>query len=122
MRTPRRRTAAVTLTAVGRSSHAVDVFAVLISLAAFIGTALQMLVALVEAREAHRPALQVAKAENELAHEVPVWRRRKVLHELRSWRDAETERSLAYVDVVLLSWTLLAFASGAVTIQSLAAL
>jgi hypothetical protein len=78
-----------------------------IALAVFTGTALQMMLALVDAREAHRDALAWARTEDDLVKEHPRLRRRKVRKELVTWRDPETDRSLAYVDVVLLSWTLL---------------
>lgn len=77
-----------------------------------------MLVALLEARDAHQAALETARAENDLAREQPIWLRRRVLREIRSWRDPQTEKSLALVDVVSFSWTLLVVASGAATIQA----
>lgn len=93
---------------------------VLIALAVLTGTGLQMLVALVDAKNAHQDALSWARAEDQLIKEQPRLRRRKVRKELRSWRDPETDRSLAYVDVVLLGWTLLVSAAAAATFQALA--
>jgi len=89
-----------------------------ISIAAFVATSLQMLVALVDVRAAHRPALEVARAEDELVQEQSLLRRRGVRRELRSWRDSETEKSLAYVDAIAFSWTLLVVASGAASVQA----
>jgi len=89
-----------------------------IAVAVFVATSLQMLVALVEMREAHRPALEVARAEDELVQQQPRLSRRRWRKELRSWRDNDTERSLAYVDAVAFSWTLLVFASGAASVQA----
>lgn len=90
----------------------------LISVTVFVATSLQMLVALVEMREAHRPALEVAKVEDELVQQQPWLSRRRWRKEVRSWRDKETERSLAYVDLVAFSWVLLVCASGAASIQA----
>lgn len=90
-----------------------------IALAVFTGTGLQMMLALVAAKEAHKDALAWARAENELIKEHPRLRRRKVRRELRTWRDPDTDRSLAHVDVVLLSWTLLVCASAAAAFLSL---
>lgn len=98
------------------------VMALRIAVAAFVGTGLQMLTSLVEVREVHRPALQVARTEDEIVSAERLWHRRSARRELRSWRDRETEKSLAYVDVVLLAWTLLVLASGAATIQAIIAL
>ncbi len=90
----------------------------LIALAVFVATNLQMLVALVDVREAHRAALEVQRVEEQLVREQPRLRRRRWRKEIRSWRDDQTERSLAYVDVVALSWTLLVAASAAASIQA----
>jgi len=90
-----------------------------IAVAVFTGTGLQMLLALIDAREAHRYALAWARAEDQLIKEHPRRRRRKVRKELVAWRDPDTDRSLAYVDVVLLSWTLLVCASAAAAIDPL---
>jgi hypothetical protein len=89
-----------------------------IALAVFVAMSLQMLVALVDVREAHRAALQVQRVEEQLVREQPRLRRRQSRKEVRSWRDDQTERSLAYVDVVLFSWTLLVAASAAASIQA----
>jgi hypothetical protein len=90
-----------------------------IATAVFVGTGLQMLLALVDARQAHKHALAWARAEDELIKEQPRLRRRKVRKELTTWRDPDTERGLAYVDVALLSWTLLVCASAAGAIATL---
>jgi hypothetical protein len=90
-----------------------------IAFAVFTGTGLQMMLALVEARDAHKGALAWARAEDELVREHPRLRRRKVRRELVAWRDPDTDRSLAYVDVVLMSWTLLVCASAAAVFTSL---
>jgi hypothetical protein len=87
--------------------------------AVFTGTGLQMMLALVEARDAHKDAIAWARAEDELVKELPRLRRRKVWKELVTWRDPDTDRSLAYVDIVLLSWTLLVGASAAAVFTSL---
>lgn len=100
---------------VGPFSQTCRVWTFLLALAAFIGTTLQMMLALVEARDAHREALTWARAEDDLVHEQPRLRRRSTRKELRSWRDQDTDRSLAYVDVVLFSWSLLVCASGGAT-------
>lgn len=100
---------------VGPFSQTCRVWTFLLALAAFIGTTLQMMLALVEARDAHREALTWARAEDDLVHEQPRLRRRSMRKELRSWRDQDTDRSLAYVDVVLFSWSLLVCASGGAT-------
>lgn len=89
----------------------------LFALAAFVGTALQMIVSLVEAKEAHHDALEWARAEEDLVNEQPRLRRRRARRELRSWRDPDTDRSLAYVDLILFSWTLLACASAGATVS-----
>jgi len=89
-----------------------------IAVAVFVATSLQMLIALIEMREAHRPALEVARVENELVQQAPRLSRRRWRKELRSWRDKETDRSLAYVDAVAFSWTLLVFASAAASFQA----
>ena len=91
----------------------------LIALAVFIGTALQMMLALVDAKTAHKDALSWARAEEELIKEHPRLRRRSVRKELATWRDPDTDRSLAYVDVVLLSWTLLVVAAAVATFSAL---
>jgi hypothetical protein len=93
-------------------------WSVLFALAAFGGTSLQMMLALVEAREAHRGALEWARAEDQLVNEQPRLRRRSARRELASWRDPETDRSLAYVDVVLFSWTLLVVASAGASLSA----
>jgi hypothetical protein len=98
-------------------THLVVNFA--IALAVFTGTGLQMLLALVDARDAHKDALAWARTEDELVREHPRLRRRKVRNELVTWRDPDTDRSLAYVDIVLLSWTLLVGASAAAAFTSL---
>jgi hypothetical protein len=67
----------------------------LLALAAFTGTALQMMLALVQAKEAHQDALAWARAEDELINEEPRLRRRRARKELTSWRDPDTDRSLA---------------------------
>jgi len=85
----------------------------------FTGTGLQMMLAVVHVRTAHRDALSWARAEDELIKEQPRRRRRRARKELATWRDPDTDRSLAYVDVMLLSWTLLVFASAAAAIASL---
>jgi hypothetical protein len=90
-----------------------------IAIAVLAGTGLQTMLAVVDVRAAHKDALAWARAENELIKEQPRLRRRKVRKELASWRDPDTDRSLAYVDVVLLSWTLLLSASAAAAIASL---
>ena len=90
----------------------------IIAMAVFVATSLQMLLALVDAREAHRPALQVQHVEEQLVREQPRLRRRRWRREVRSWRDDQTARSLAYVDIVAFSWTLLVAASGAASIQT----
>lgn len=90
----------------------------LLALAAFIGTTLQMMLALVEARNAHREAFTWARAEDDLVQEQPRLRRRSTRKELRSWRDQGTDRSLAYVDLVLFSWSLLVCASGGATVSA----
>jgi hypothetical protein len=77
-----------------------------------------MLVGLVDVREAHRAALEVQRVEEQLVREQPRLRRRRWRKEIRSWRDDQTEHSLAYVDVVALSWTLLVAASAAASIQA----
>lgn len=100
---------------VGKTDY---VWTLLLSLAAFTGTALQMMLALVDARGAHREALVWARAEDELVNELPRLRRRSARKELTSWRDPDTDRSLAYVDGVLFSWTLLVCASGGATITA----
>lgn len=110
----RRDSAAV----VGPVSQTCLVSTFLLALAAFIGTTLQMMLALVEARDAHREALTWARAEDDLVHEQPRLRRRSTRKELRSWRDQGTDRSLAYVDVVLFSWSLLVCASGGATVSA----
>lgn len=89
-----------------------------IAVAVFVATSLQMLIALVEMRQAHRPALEVARTEDELVQQEPRLSRRRWRKELRSWRDDETERSLAYVDAVAFSWMLLVFASAAASFQA----
>lgn len=89
-----------------------------IALAVFVATSLQMLVALVDVREAHRAALQVQRVEEQLVREQPRLRRRRARKEVRSWRDDQTERSLALVDVVLFSWILLVAASAAASVQA----
>ena len=94
----------------------------LLALAAFVGTTLQMMLALVEAKDAHRDALLWAQAEDELVHEQPRLSRRSARRELRSWRAPDTDRSLAYVDLVLFSWTLLVCASGGATMTAVAKL
>ena len=91
----------------------------LIALAVFPGTALQMMLALVDAKTAHKDALAWARAEDELIKEHPRLRRGKVRKELRTWRDPDTDRSLAYVDVVLLSWTLLVVAAAVAAFAAL---
>lgn len=88
-----------------------------IALAVFVATSLQMLVALVDTREAHRAALQVQQVEEQLVREQPRLLRRRWRKEVRSCRDDQTERSLAYVDVVAFSWTVLVAASAAASIQ-----
>lgn len=98
-------------------THLVVNFA--IALAVFTGTGLQMMLALFDAREAHKDALAWARAEDELVREHPRLRRRKVRKELVTWRDPDTDRNLAYVDIVLLSWTLLVGASAAAAFTSL---
>jgi hypothetical protein len=90
----------------------------LIALAVFAATSLQMLVALVDTREAHRAALAVQQVEEQLIREQPRLRRRRWRKEVRSWRDDQTDRSLAYVDVVAFSWTLLVAASAAASLQA----
>lgn len=91
----------------------------LIAIAVFTGTGLQTMLAVVDAREAHKDAVAWARAEDELVKEQPRLRRRKVRKELATWRDPDTDRSLAYLDVVVLSWTLLVCASAAAAIASL---
>ena len=98
-------------------THLVVNFA--ITLAVLTGTGLQMMLALVEAKEAHKDALAWARAEDELVRETPRLRRRKVRKELVTWRDPDTDRSLAHVDLVLLSWTLLVCGSAAAAFASL---
>lgn len=88
-------------------------------MAVLVGTGLQTMLAVADVRAAHKDALAWARAENELIKEQPRLRRRKVRKELTTWRDPDTDRSLAYIDVVLLSWTLLLCASGAAAIASL---
>lgn len=107
---------------VGSVRQSVNMLTFLIALAVFGGTALQTLIALVEVRVAHRYALQVARAEDELAGEQPLWRRRRTRRELRSWRDPETDKSLALIDAVLFSWALLMFAAAAATAKAMIAL
>lgn len=77
------------------------------------------MLAIFDVRAAHKDALAWARAEDELVKEQPRLRRRKVRKELATWRDPDTDRSLAYVDVVLLSWTLLLGASAAAVVASL---
>lgn len=103
---------------VGASRHDALMLAFLIALTVFVATSLQMLVSLIDIREAHRPALQVQQLEDQLVREQPRRHRRRWRKEIRSWRDAQTERSLAYVEVVALSWTLLVAASGAASIKA----
>jgi hypothetical protein len=88
------------------------------ALAVFVATSLQMLVAVVDMREAHRPAIEVARTEEQLVREQPRLKRRRWRKELRSWRDPQTERSLAYIDLVAFSWTLLVFASATATFRA----
>jgi hypothetical protein len=99
-----------------------NVLSLLIALVVFVGTALQTLVALVDVRAADGHALQVDRAEDELAIEQPLWRRRRTRRELRSWREPETDRSLALIDAVLFSWALLMFAAAAATAKATIAL
>lgn len=89
-----------------------------IAICVLVATTLQTIVAIVDMREAHRPAIEVAKIEEQLVQEQPRFKRRRWRKELRSWRDDETERSLAYVDLVAFSWTLLVFASGVASVQA----
>lgn len=89
-----------------------------IAICVLVATTLQTIVAIVDMREAHRPAIEVAKIEEQLVQEQPRFKRRRGRKELRSWRDDETERSLAYVDLVAFSWTLLVFASGVASVQA----
>jgi hypothetical protein len=103
---------------VGPLGKTYDVLTFLLALAALVGTTLQMMLALVEAKDAHREALIWARAEDELVSEQPRLRRRSARKELTSWRDPDTDRSLAYVDLVLFSWTLLVCASGGATMAA----
>lgn len=105
-------------TSVGMAVHDVRMLTFLVALAVFVATGLQMLVALVDTRDAHRAALQVQRVEEQLIREQPRLRRRRWRKEIRSWRDDQTERSLAYVDVVAFSWTLLVAASAAASTQA----
>ena len=82
-------------------------------IAVFTGTGLQMLLALIDTKASHTDALGWSRAEDELVREQPRLSRRRLRKELASSRDPNTERSLAYVDVVLVSWTLLFAASKA---------
>lgn len=107
---------------VGPTGRTDAVWTFLLALAAFVGTTLQMMLALVEAKDAHRDALLWAQAEDELVHEQPRLSRRSARRELRSWRAPDTDRSLAYVDLVLFSWTLLVCASGGATMTAVAKL
>lgn len=91
----------------------------LIALAAFAGTSLQMMLALADARQAHKEAIAWGQAEDELIKEQPRRHRKGTRKELSAWRDPETDRSLVYLELVVLSWTLLVWASGAAALVSL---
>jgi hypothetical protein len=94
------------------------VWTFLLSVAAFTRTTLQMMLALVEARNAHPEALVWARAEDELVDQQARLSRRSARKELTFWRDPDTDRSPAYVDVVLFNWTLLICASGGATMTA----
>lgn len=83
----------------------------LIALAVLVATLLQTGLSVRETARARLDARDTWLTEGDLAAEVPWWRRPKALRELRSMRDDEESREIRHLQLTMISWMILVFAS-----------
>lgn len=88
-----------------------DLLKVVISLAAAVGTGLQLRLSLMDFGANRREAVDWWNAEDALVAETPRRNRRRTRRELRSWRDPETHRTIRDLEIAIASWVFLVVAA-----------
>lgn len=86
-----------------------------ITLAAAVGTAIQLRLSLMDFGATRREALDWWNTEDALVAEAPRLKRRRMRRELRSWRDPETHRRIRDLQLAITSWMLLVVAAALAT-------